>query len=285
MTHTLRIDSHQHFWQLARADYYWLNKGPAKLTRDFLPAELQPQLQQHGINYTVTVQATETLAETGFMLQLAQQHTFIAGVVGWVDMNLPDATEQLSVLHQQPKFVGIRPMIQGIADPNWMLKPELDSVFTWLIDNNLTFDALVKPLHLNALYQLLQRYPELKLVIDHGAKPDIAAHVFNPWADQLQKISEETAAYCKLSGLVTEAGADASFEKLKPYMTHLMNCFGAQRLMWGSDWPVCTLANPYGQWVETMEKFLAGYTPQEAQAIWGENAIRFYNLDLPRQGN
>lgn len=283
MTNYLRIDSHQHCWQLVRGDYHWLNNGPAKLQRDFLPADLQPQLQQNGIDYTVIVQATETLAETEFMLQLAQQHPFIAGVVGWVDMNLPNATELLSALHQQPKFLGIRPMIQGIADPNWMLKPELDSVFTWLIDNDLTFDALVKPVHLNALYQLLQRYPELKLVIDHGAKPDIAANVFNPWAEQLQKISEETAAYCKFSGLVTEAGTDTSFNCLLPYMNQLIKCFGAERLMWGSDWPVCTLATTYGQWVETTETFLASYTPQAAQAIWGGNAIRFYNLDLPRQ--
>lgn len=287
MTEFLRIDSHQHFWQLSRGDYHWLNAEPASLNRDFLPADLQPELQHAGVDYTLLVQAAETLAETEFMLQLAAQHPFVAGVVGWVDMDSPKATKVLDSLLanaslEHTKLVGIRPVIQGIADPEWMLKPELDPVFQWLIENNLTFDALVKPVHLNALHRLLLRYPQLRVVIDHGAKPNIAANEFSPWAEKLQKISEETAAYCKLSGLVTEAGTDASLGRLQPYMTHLVNCFGAQRLMWGSDWPVCTLKASYQQWVKSAAAFMAQFSAAEQQAIWGESAIRFYQLDLPK---
>jgi L-fuconolactonase len=280
LSNIVRVDSHQHFWKLDRGDYDWLNAEPASLKRDFLPHDLQFLLNQNAVDYTVIVQAAETVEETDYILELAEAHSFVAGVVGWVDMNLPGTLEVLERLKQHPKLLGIRPVIQGIADPDWMLKPELDPVFKWLIDNDRSFDALVKPVHLDALYILLQRYPELRVVIDHGAKPDIASDTFNPWAEKIQKISEDSTAFCKISGLVTEAGANVSYEKLYVYMNHLASCFGAQRLMWGSDWPVCTLAATYSEWVEYMNNFLSEFSVEEGKAIWGGNAISFYKLDL-----
>ncbi len=280
MNNTLRVDSHQHFWKLDRGDYHWLDAEPASLKQDFLPQDLQPLLSKNAVDYTVIVQAAETVEETDFILDIADKHAFVAGVVGWVDMNLPSSLKVLERLHQHKKLKGIRPIIQGIADPNWMLKPELDSIFKWLIDKDLTFDALVKPVHLDALYILLKRYPELRVVVDHGAKPDIANDVFNPWAEKIQKISEDSTAFCKISGLVTEAGKNVSYESLYPYMNHLANCFGAQRLMWGSDWPVCTLAASYKEWIEYLDAFLTPFSLADQKSIWGKNAIRFYKLDV-----
>lgn len=280
MVDCLRVDSHQHFWKLDRADYHWLKAEPQSLSRDFLPTDLQPLLEQTGVEYTVTVQAAETVAETEFILSLAAENRFIAGVVGWVDMVSPDAIEILERLSQCPKLVGIRPVIQGIADPNWMLKPELDPVFRYLVHNDLSFDALVKPVHLDALYRLLQRYPDLRVVIDHGAKPDIASSSFSPWAEKIQRIADESRAFCKLSGLVTEAANRAGYEDLYPYMSHLVNCFGPSRVMWGSDWPVCTLAATYNQWIQYLETFLSGFALEERKSIWGESAITFYKLEL-----
>ena len=163
------IDSHQHFWQLSRGDYCWLESEPETINRDFLPEDMQPLLAEAGVDKTILVQAAETTAETDFILSLADKYDFIAGVVGWVDMNHTSSLQALDRLSQHPKFLGIRPIIQGIADPNWMLKTELDPFFRWLIDNDFSFDALVRPIHLENLLLLLARYPELRVVIDHGA--------------------------------------------------------------------------------------------------------------------
>lgn len=280
MSKILRVDSHQHFWQLDRGDYHWLKTEPTSLQRDFLPHDLQPLLHQTKVDYTVLVQAAETLAETDFILYLAAANPFVAGVVGWVDMNQLASIDVLARLKTHPKLVGIRPVIQGIADVNWMLKPGLDPIFTWLIDNDLSFDALVKPIHLDALYVLVQRYPELRVVVDHGAKPDIAADAFEPWSEKIQKISEYSTTFCKISGLVTEAGQDVSYEKLSRYMNHLVTCFGAQRLMWGSDWPVCTLRASYAEWVSYIDALIENMSSDDRKAILGESAISFYKLNI-----
>lgn len=273
-----RIDSHQHFWQLSRGDYSWLSSELTELYQDFLPSELLPLLEQNQIDKTVLVQAADTVAETYFMLALAVKHDFIAGVVGWIDMESPTAIEQLNNLKQSPYFKGIRPMIQDITDINWMLKPELAPVFDYLITHELTFDALVKPTHLDALYELLQRYPTLKVVIDHGAKPDIATNSTPEWFEQLALIAKNTKAYCKLSGLVTEAGSDPSSTKLKPYVDHLLSHFGSERLMWGSDWPVINLATDYPSWVKQVESFLQNLPEKEQQRIWADTAQEFYSI-------
>lgn len=273
-----RIDSHQHFWQLSCGDYAWLTPELEPLYRDFLPNDLLPKLKQSGVEKTIVVQAAETVAETTFLLELAQEHDFIAGVIGWVDMENSTAIKQLELFSKNPYFKGIRPMIQDITDITWMLKPNLAPVFEYLIAKNLTFDALVKPQHLTALYQLLTRYPELNVVIDHGAKPEIAENSSPQWFEKIALIASETSAFCKLSGLVTEADVNPNFEQLVPYMEHLLVCFGAKRLMWGSDWPVVNLSSNYPNWAKQVEAFVEPLTVKEQQSIWSTTAERFYSL-------
>lgn len=275
---SLRIDSHQHCWQLQRGDYDWLDESLGVLYRDYQPSELAGHLEAGAINKTILVQAAATLEETYYLLSLAEQYDFIAGVVGWVDMDGPNALEQLVGLAEQNKIVGIRPLIQDIAELDWMLEPSLDPIFRQLIDRQLCFDALVKPQHLDNLIRLLARYPALRVVIDHGAKPNIATGEFDQWAEQMQIIATETQTCCKLSGLLTEADEGATAADLQPYMQHLLDCFGAERLMWGSDWPVLNLAADYSSWLAISEQFISSLPVEGQQAIMGLTASRFYQL-------
>lgn len=276
----MRIDSHQHFWRLQRGDYDWLTPALDTLYRDFLPADLQPMLQSAGVERTILVQAAASVAETDYLLSLADSHAFIAGVVGWVDMDDPTtALVDLRRLQDNPCLLGVRPMIQDIADPEWMLRDYLAPVFEQLIVSNLRFDALVLPAHLQNLRRLLERHPQLPCVVDHAAKPDIASASWQPWADDMAALADSTNCYCKLSGLLTEAGARTDDDALRPYVEHLLACFGAQRLMWGSDWPVLTLASRYGDWVQQSERLLQRLGAVEQAAIFGGSAKAFYGLD------
>lgn len=273
-----RIDSHQHFWQLSRGDYTWLTPKLELLYRDFLPNDLAPILKSSQVTKTVLVQAAATTAETEFMLSIARQTDFVSGVVGWIDMESDNALAHLEHFSQSPYFKGIRPMIQDIEDVNWMLKAELAPVFELLIAKNLTFDALVLPEHLDALYTLIQRYPALKVVVDHGAKPGISNKSSPEWFEKIALIASQNSVFCKLSGLVTEAGQDPHFEQLAPYMEHLLVCFGAERLMWGSDWPVVETSTNYTSWLGHVETFLEPLTSKEQQCIWAGTAKQFYQL-------
>ncbi|WIY23430.1 amidohydrolase family protein [Parasedimentitalea psychrophila] len=273
-----RIDAHQHFWSVARDDYGWLTPELETLYRDFLPADLAPELERHQIAATILVQAAPSVAETRFMLSLADDHSFIKGVVGWVDFEHPGAAQQISELAEHAALVGLRPMIQDIADPDWMLRPDLTPAFQALIAQGLTFDALTLPPHLPNLIQLLQRHPDMRVVINHGSKPLIRDGLIQPWAENMAALARDTQAYCKLSGLVTEANADWTTEDLKPYVDHLLSCFGPDRLIWGSDWPVCLLASSYEHWMETTDSLLSGLSASERDAILGENAARAYSL-------
>lgn len=276
----MRIDSHQHFWSLQRGDYHWLTPALDTLYRDFLPPDLQPMLQAAGVQRTILVQAAASVAETEYLLSLAGKHAFIAGVVGWVDMDDPTtALDDLRRLRENDSLLGVRPMIQDIADPDWMLRDYLTPVFEQLIASNLRFDALVLPAHLKNLRRLLDRHPRLACVIDHAAKPAIASASWQPWADDMAALAAGTNCYCKLSGLLTEAGARTDDDALRPYVEHLLACFGAQRLMWGSDWPVLTLASRYGDWVQQSERLLQHLRVVEQEAIFGTTAKLFYGLD------
>ena len=244
----MRIGAHQHFWQISRGDYDWLTSELTPLYQDFLPEQLHSYLAACEMDGTVLVQAAATLAETDFMLSLAAQHEVIKGVVGWVDMLAPDACQVLARLRQNPLFKGIRPMLQDIPDIDWMLQDALTPVFDYLVAHGLTFDALVTPKHLPNLLKLLHRHPDLSVVIDHAAKPAIRDGHFDLWARDMQRIAQHTQAYCKLSGLLTEAGPQADLQALSPYIDHLFECFGSERIMWGSDWPVVNLASDYRAW-------------------------------------
>ena len=275
----MRIDAHQHFWQVSRGDYDWLTPELETLYKDFLPADIKPLLNQAQVAKTILVQAAETTAETDFMLKLAAENDFIAGVVGWVDMESAQGLIDLQRLSQNPLFKGIRPMLQEIEDINWVLKPEFAPIFAMLVDKNLTFDALVLPKHLDVLHTLIKRYPKLKVVIDHGAKPTITTGLTQDWYEKIAEIASNSLVHCKLSGLVTEAGDNPELATLSPYMHHLLACFGAERLMWGSDWPVVNLSASYPSWVEQVETFVKPLTTQEQQNIWATTAQKFYTIN------
>jgi L-fuconolactonase len=273
-----QVDAHQHFWRLSRGDYGWLTPDLQVLYRDFEPADLLPLMEGAGVGRTVVVQAAPSLAETRFLLELADATDWIAGVVGWIDMASSSAAETLEALAAHRALRGIRPMIQDIPDPDWMLDDRLTPAFEAMERCGLAFDALVKPLHLPRLLELLERHPALTVVVDHGAKPDIAGGGFETWARGIRRIARETAACCKLSGLVTEAAPDWDDSALRPYVDQLLDGFGTERLLWGSDWPVVELAGGYAAWREASLRLLADLTADERAAILGGNAVRVYQL-------
>lgn len=273
-----RLDCHQHFWHLARGDYDWLTSELTPIYRDFLPSHLSAELKRAHVEGTIVVQAAATVAETNYLLSLAEEHSFIRGVVGWVDMESTDFLDSLKGFATHPKFVGIRPLIQDIADPKWMLQENLRPAFEYLVERGLTFDALITSRHLSNTLTLASRYPDLRIVIDHGAKPVIRDGQFDDWADGMAQLANETNVYCKLSGLMTEAGDDSSYEKILPYMDHLYQVFGGNRLMWGSDWPVVNLAADYRTWIKYLERFLSRLPTEDQIAIWGKTAKDFYGI-------
>lgn len=277
---SLRVDGHQHFWSLERDDYGWLTPDLAPLYRDFGPAHLAPLLAEAGVHKTILVQAAASVDETRYLLSIAERHDFVAGVVGWIDMESGAAAPGLlSSLAQHPKFVGIRPVIQAIEDPAWINKTELKVAVESLVEHSLCFDALVKSVHLPYLLKFLGSHPDLKAVVDHGARPDIASAEWQPWADGVSAIAERTSALCKLSGLITEAGALQTYEDLVPYMDHLLESFGPERLIWGSDWPVLNLGGDYQGWHRASSAWLSALTDQERTSIQGGNAAKFYGLN------
>jgi L-fuconolactonase len=279
----IRVDAHHHVWRLDRGDYCWLQPTPAlePIYRDFALDDLEPSLQAGAITATVLVQAAPTVAETRYLLDCARRRPdIVRGVVGWVDLRAPAAIAVLHGLARNPVLKSIRPMLQDEVEADWILRPEVQPALRAVAASGLRFDALVKPRNLASLHEMLRRHPELRVVIDHAAKPDIAAHAWQPWADQIAAIAATTTAFCKLSGLVTEAGPDWSVERLQPYVDHVMTCFGPERVMWGSDWPVLTLASSYAQWDAASDRLLAALSAEARAAVRGGTAIRFYGLDF-----
>ncbi|SFR54117.1 amidohydrolase family protein [Litoreibacter janthinus] len=270
------IDAHQHFWQLDRGDYGWLTPELEPLYRDFMPDDLAPHLDRHGIDGTILVQAAPTPAETEFLLEIAQRTPFVLGVVGWTDFSAASAPDDIARLAKHPKLVGLRPMIQDIADDDWMLRPDLAPAFDAMTRHGLTFDALVLPRHLSRMRQLLSRHPNLRTVIDHAAKPEIATGQFDKWANDMSALAKESRAFCKLSGLLTEAGNDWTTADVAPYVAHVLESFGPERLVWGSDWPVLTLAASYGQWIEIAQSLIS--CDVSRAKIFGPNAVDLYQI-------
>jgi L-fuconolactonase len=270
------IDSHQHFWRTVRGDYGWLTPALTALYRDFGPGDLAPLLSRHGIDRTILVQAAPTIAETEFMLELARGADFVAGVVGWADFTDSTTPNVLERLAADPLLVGIRPMVQDIADDDWLVRSDFGPVFRALVTQDLVFDALVLPRHLSRLLVVADRHPDLRIVIDHGAKPEIQKARLDPWRADMAAAAARPNVVCKLSGLVTEAGTDWEVEHLRPYVDHLLEVFGPHRLLWGSDWPVVNLAGGYDRWRDATVALLATLSEAERSAVLGHNADRIY---------
>ena len=277
----MRIDAHQHFWQPVRGDYDWMPDNDPILTRSYFPANLEPAISSLGIDKTVLVQAAATVNETEYMLGIADTSDRVAGVVGWIDFENPSERATLERFANHPKFKGVRPMIQDIPDDDWMLRDDVQWGFQAVSDNDLTFDALGFPRHLANFLTILNRYPDMRVVVDHCMKPQIRDHSpqnFQFWADGMSKIARETGAFCKFSGLVTEANEAWNIQDLKPYADHVLDVFGPGRVMWGSDWPVCRLRAEYEIWHDAAEQ-LTSHLDAVAQAkIFGGTASAFYRI-------
>lgn len=274
----MRIDAHQHFWRLARGDYGWLTPDLAPLYRDFEPEHLHPLLDACNVDRTILVQAAPTDAETRHLLDLWAQDDRIAAVVGWTDLEIADAPARIGALADEPGLVGLRPMIQDIPDDDWMLGTALTPAFEAMSAHGLRLDALVHERHLSRLVGLLDRHPALRVVIDHGAKPDIAAGRLGPWREALAPLAERENVFCKLSGLLTEAAPGAPADSVLPWMDALFHLFGAERLMWGSDWPVLGLASDYVSWNELTKRWLEGLGKEARYHVLGASAANFYGL-------
>jgi L-fuconolactonase len=276
-TPTLAIDSHQHFWQVARGDYGWMGEHVAPLLRDFMPDDLSPHLARAGIDRTIVVQAAETEAETDFLLDLAARTDFIAGVVGWLDMDADSFPDRLAHYRRNPLFVGLRPMLQGLDDDAYILRPRVLDHLRLVAEAGLPFDILTFPRHLPHVAKALAAVPDLRAVVDHLSKPSIAAGLLDPWREDIAAVAAFPNVSCKVSGMVTEASADWRLEDFRPYVDHVASVFGEDRLMFGSDWPVATLAASYAE-VSSLARTLLGahFGPAGLVKIFGGNAAKFY---------
>ncbi len=276
----LRIDAHHHVWRLDRGDYGWLTPALAPIYRDFGLDDLRPLLASASVGATVLVQAAPSVAETEFLLQVAgASGGLVQGVVGWVDLSAPDAPATLERLAQDPLLKSIRPMLQDIADPEWILRADVDRGIAAAERLGLRFDALIKPPQLPAVLRMIERHPGLPVVIDHGGKPSIVDRDWEPWAGRMAALAAHRQVVCTLSGLATEAGPRWTADTLARDVDHLLACFGSQRLLWGSDWPVVDLAGGYARWLAATEELLAPLSETDRDAIRGDNARRFYGLE------
>jgi L-fuconolactonase len=277
----MRIDAHQHFWRYEPGEYGWIDDSMAVLRRDFLPADSQREMLGAGFDACVAVQARQTVEETGWLLSLAESHPFIAGVVGWVDLRSPDVRARIERFAFHQKLVGLRHIVQSEPDDRFLLGPEFCRGLSLLEEFGLAYDLLLYPRHLPAATELAGRFGGQRFVLDHLAKPDVRGGEIRAWSADVRKLAACPNVWCKLSGLVTEADRVAwTPEQLRPYLDVAFECFGADRLMIGSDWPVCTVAADYGRTMEVVVNYLADRPAHERDAVLGNNARRFWNLDM-----
>jgi L-fuconolactonase len=275
----MRIDAHQHFWQYTTQEYGWIGHEMAVLKQDHLPEKLLALLHSAGFGGSVAVQARQTLEETRWLLELAEEHRFIQGVVGWVDLCSPDLPAQLEEFSTHSRFCGVRHVVQDEADDEFMLSEDFLEGIGALTYFDLAYDILIFPKHLPVACQVVERFPDQPFVLDHIAKPFMKDGVLEPWSHEIGRLAAYPNVYCKVSGMVTEAdwqhwqAADFS-----PYLDTIFEAFGPERIMFGSDWPVCTLAGSYSQVVEIVAGYVDGLSEAEQSAVWGKTARRFYRL-------
>ena len=272
------LDAHQHFWAVGRGDYGWMSPDLAALYRDFGPEDLAPAMAAAGITRTILVQAAETEAETDYLLAIAARTPFVAGVVGWIDMLSPGFAERLSHYQAQPHWVGLRPMLQD-HPPSLILDPRFGGALREVARRQVPFDILTHPRHLPALLQLLHAVPDLLGIVDHLSKPDMLADEPGAWAADLQALAAHPRLLCKVSGMVNEAGPDWSADRIRPYLRHAAACFGADRLVFGTDWPVCTLVATHEAVVATARALLGElFGADDLAKIFERNGCRFYGI-------
>ncbi|MCA1442220.1 amidohydrolase family protein [Ensifer sp. IC4062] len=272
------IDAHQHYWTLGLGHNNWPGPDLAPIYRDFGPEDLKPNLAAAGILRTVLVQAAPNVKETEFLLSLAEREDTVAAVVGWVNILAADAVSEIRRLKASPKLKGIRPMLQSILETAWILQPQAIATLQALPGLDMRFDALIQPRHLPIIAALADEVPDLAIVVDHCAKPFIAAGKLEPWQSDMAALARRPNVHVKLSGLVTEAGGGWSVERLRPYAAHILDVFGTDRVMFGSDWPVVLLDAEYGAWFAAAQELTAHLTPSERENVFSGTAARFYRL-------
>jgi L-fuconolactonase len=271
------IDAHQHFWNYSPDQYGWINDKMPALRRDFLPADLEVDQGKLGFKGSIAVQARQSAQENAWLLNLASANPKILGVVGWVDLCASDVAAQLHPLRADPKFKGVRHAVQDEPDDQFMLRGDFLNGLEQVAALNLTYDLLLYPRQLTAAIVVAKKFPKLRLVLDHCAKPSIGQGQRTPWREQIQELATSPNVYCKVSGLVTEANwIHWRAEEFNPYLDVIFKAFGSKRLMFGSDWPVCTLAASYVQVYGIVDAYLKNYSALEREAVFGGTAAEFY---------
>jgi L-fuconolactonase len=275
----MHIDAHQHFWVYDPREYGWIDEAMVPLRRNFLPTDLRPELDQEEFQGCVAVQARQSLEETRWLLELAMRNPFIVGVVGWADLRSPRLRSDLESFAKNPKLVGLRHIVQSEPDERFLLQPDFLRGISLLEEFDLAYDILIYPRHLPVATEFAARFPRQRFVLDHLAKPPIKSETISDWKKGIQDLSSLPNVYCKLSGLVTEADwQNWKPEHLKPHLDVVMECFGAHRLMIGSDWPVCTLAGSYSRVMRVVKEYLAKFSRDVNEAVLGGNAREFWKL-------
>ena len=272
------VDTHVHFWDMDRFHYFWLKPEYGILYQTYLPEQIRQAMDEAGVARGVFVQANHVLEENDWVLSLAETHTWIAGMVGWVDLTDPNVGALLDRYTRNPRFKGVRHLIHEEPDDRWLLRPAVQPGLAALAERGLTYDIVAFPRHLPYLPEVVSRHPQLNFVIDHMAKPPIASGNLDDWAHGMQAVAAFPNVYCKVSGLLTEAAPGTWPEALKPVLDIGIELFGFARLMYGGDWPVSLLASPYTEVVEATGSALAGATHTDLAKFWGDNAMRFYRL-------
>ena len=275
----MHIDAHQHFWRYDRREYGWIDDSMAVLRRDFLPADLKPELDRSGFQGCIAVQARQTLEETRWLLELAERAPFIFGVVGWVDLRSPRLPFELKSFAGKSKLVGVRHIVQSEPDERFLLQPDFLRGIAMLEEFDLAYDILIYPRHLPVAAEFVARFPRQRFVLDHLAKPPIKSGAVDVWARRIRELASFPNLFCKVSGLVTEADWQSwTPEDMRPYLDVAFECFGPSRLMIGSDWPVCSAAAPYSRVMDVVTDYLNKYAAEEKDAVLGGNAATFWRL-------
>jgi L-fuconolactonase len=276
----MHIDAHQHFWIYNPAEYDWIDDSMAALRRDFLPPDLHSELEGSDLQGSVAVQVRQSLEETRWLLELADSSPWILGVVGWVDLRSPDVRSQLKVLARNPKLVGVRHIVQSEPDDQFLLQPDFLRGISALEEFDLAYDILIYTKHLPVAADFVRRFPRQRFVLDHLAKPPIKSGDIDLWAPRIRRLAEFPNLFCKLSGLVTEADWQHwEPEQIIPFLDVALEAFGPDRLMIGSDWPVCLVATSYARWVEVVKNYLPEQPPECREGVLGGNAQRFWRLN------
>lgn len=275
----MTLDTHQHFWRYDAERYAWIDDEMQTIRRDFLPQDLAPVLADAGIQGSVAVQAEQTEAETRFLLDLAEDNDFVEGVVGWVDLRAPDVQDRLAYWSSFEKLRGFRHIVQGEEDVNFLLRPAFQHGLKELQHYNFTYDILVFPHQLGAALELVRSMPDQPFVIDHIAKPYIKDGFIDGWATLIQAIATCPNVHCKVSGMITEANWQRwTYDDFVPYLDLIFSAFGAERVMYGSDWPVCLVAGTYNQVIDLVQSYTQQFSDRERELIFGFNGRRFYGL-------